>query len=275
MDEWGNYVGDYGENQKTPSRRKEKATSSYAGILRILSMVFAAGFLIFAFGMSGHIYYNRQAMSYAEEDFQSERESISYMALEGDLKGTELQQEKDKLQKKIDLQAKFYRKMMAPLLRSDIVGTYRASIMDANDYDLSEYSANEKQRILEKIEENKQETENEIKNLTADMIQKYKAELEKNKKDATEKVGFRFVWLTISAYSTIFMSAGGALALIALIAWFVLGGLSGPVSQTTVLPVVIACVAAGIILMVVFGLLLSTMRGEDIKLIGPSYSDVF
>ena len=250
---WDSYGGGYG----TPPQGK--AAPSNKATLRILSIVFAVGFLIFSFGMSGNIYYNRQVDSAVSEGYEEYLDQAkSWMSTE------EYKEAKKEMQKQINAAKKTAWRTLAPTLKCDVVGLMRARVAEYNEYDVSDYTDSQKEKLRESIKEDKEDVEKRIKDMTSEELKEEREYLAKQNEEGIENVGFRYVWLIVSAYNSIFMIIGGALALIALIAWIAMGGLSGPISETTILPVVAACFALGVLLMIIFGLCISPIKSKDL-----------
>ena len=256
---WDSYGGGYGAPPQGKAAPSNKAT------LRILSIVFAVGFLIFSFGMSGNIFYNRQVDSAVKESYESYEKYLDEAKSEGWMSAEEVKKSKDEMQKQINLAKKTAWRTLAPTLKCDVVGVMRASVAEYSEYDVSDYTDSEKKELRDRIKENKESTEERIKDMTAKELKEEREYYAKQNEEGIENVGFRYVWLIVSAYNSIFMIIGGALALIALIAWIAMGGLSGPISETAIVPVVAACFALGVLLMIIFGLCISPIKTEDLR----------
>ena len=146
---WDSYGGGYG----APPQRK--AAPSNKATLRILSIVFAVGFLIFSFGMSGNIFYNRQVSSFVDEDYESEEKSIREAEKDKSMSSENIKKAKEELQKDKN-RTKHYRwKYLAPALKCDVVGTLRATIPELSYYDEEDRDQAKKdiQNYKEMIEE--------------------------------------------------------------------------------------------------------------------------
>lgn len=239
-DNWGAYDDGF-SGYSAP----KKAAPSNRGILRAMSIIFAIGFLICAFGTSGLVYYHRQVGFTVDE-------MVEAFGGLGDI-----------TQKQINLAKGQLARSMGPQLRCDVIGAERAEVPTVDEY--MESNNVDREKAVKAVEDEKKETEEYIKELSAKDLKDRREEMAKSNRENVEKVGFRAVWLIVSAYHTLIMIIGGALMLIALIAWLALGGTSGPLSETTVLPAVIACVALGVILIVVFGLAISPIRAEEMR----------
>lgn len=257
QDEWDSFGDD------VSYASKPRKTIPQKGMLRVLSVFFAIGFLVFAFGLGLKIFYNRQVDYSVNELFEPQMEEIDKGVAQGRLTDEEAREQRKELEKIINPAKKSSGRVMAPSLRLDVIGTIRASIPEIGDYDLSDYTTEEKESLRDDIQKAKESVEDAIAKLTEKDIREYRRNLDKSRSEGVDKAGARYIWLILSAYNFIIMIVGGALALITLIAWLALGGLRGTLSQTTVLPLVITFVVLGIILMIFSGLVMAPIRAEE------------
>ena len=263
QDNWDSYGDSYAESYGyTPQRQ---AAPSRRGPLRAFSVIFAIGFLILSVGFGMNIFYNRQVDSAVNESYESQKEYYQKAKEEGWYSADELQKQLKSLDKQINAAKKQSWRVLGPTLRCDVIGAMRASIPDIGDYDRNDYSSDEWDSLKESITKSRESVEDRIKDLTAKEIREYRKDLEDSRQEGIDKAGGRYVWLIICAYNHILMIVGGALALISLIVWIALGGLRGPLSQTTVLPAVITLVVLGIVLMIFSGLIMAPIRAEEMK----------
>ena len=242
-----------------------KPASSNRTLLKVLSVVFALGFLAFALGLGGTIYLNRQTGDLIDESIRTQREYYQNAEKEGWMTADEAAKGIREIEKSSKQIRRTAARILAPRLRGDVIGSLRATVETLGDYDLSDYTAEEKETVRKNVEQQKERMEEQIRSMSAEELKDQREDLLEDNKENIEKVGIRYVWLIIGGYGTILMIIGGALALIALIAWFILGGLRGSLSETTVLPAVIACIVVGIIMIVVCGLCISTITSKEMN----------